>query len=287
MSTSGQPGYGHEPLFGVVLTPDATDAERTVERAVLAEDVGLDIVSVSDHQYHPGFLDAWTLLAWIAARTRRVTVMPNVANLQLRAPAGLARAAASLDVLSAGRVELGIGAGGHGHAIVSEGGTDLTVGERMTAFSEAVAVLRRLTMPGSPATLDGAHHRLRGADPGPAHPHPIGLWIGAVGPRMLRLVGRLGDGWIPSATRIPPEHLDDANARIDRSARAAGRDPSEIRRLYNLPAPALASTGGWVRQLIHLGKRYGISGFLLFTDDVGTIDRYGTDIAPRVRDALR
>src|SRR5699024_5062182 len=125
------------------------------------------------------------------------------------------------------RVELGIGAGGHGHAIASEGGPDLGIGDRIAAFTEAVTIIRALTTPGPPVTIDGTHHRLHHANPGPAHPHPIGLWIGAVRPRMLRLVGRLGDGWIPSATRVPPDQLDDANTVIDQAARAAGRDPSD------------------------------------------------------------
>ncbi|KAB8164620.1 LLM class flavin-dependent oxidoreductase [Streptomyces sp. 3MP-14] len=282
------PGYGHEPLFGVILTPDAHRPERVVDLALHAERVGLDVVSVSDHPYQPGFLDAWTLLSWIAARTRRVNVLPNVANLLLRPPAGTARAAASLDALSGGRVALGLGAGGHGEAIHSEGGPRLTVGERVDAFAEAVRVVRALATPGPPATLDGRYHRLREAVPGPPHPRPIGLWIGAVGPRMLRLVGRLGDGWLPSATRVPPHALDAGHARIDEAARAAGRDPSAIRRLYNIPAPpgVQAGTGPWADQLTRIAVRHGISGFLLFSDERATISRFGEEVAPRVRKAL-
>ncbi|GAA4167909.1 LLM class flavin-dependent oxidoreductase [Gryllotalpicola koreensis] len=280
-------GYGHELVFGVVLTPDATDPGRTLDLAVHAEQAGLDVVSVSDHQYHPGFLDAWTLLAWIAARTQRITVMPNVANLPLRPPAGLARAAASLDALSGGRVELGLGAGGHGHAIHGEGGRDLPVSDRIGALAEAVQVIRALTVPGPPVTFDGRHYHLRDATPGPPHPHRIGMWIGAVGPRMLGLVGRLGDGWIPSATRIPPEVLGGANARIDAAARNAGRDPNTIRRLYNIPASPPGHDRAWADQLIRIAVQHGISGFLVFTDDRDTITRFATDIAPRVRGAIR
>jgi len=279
-------GYGHDLLFGVVLTPDAVNPGRTVDLALHAERTGLDLVSVSDHQYEPGFLDAWTLLSWIAAQTRRVSVMPNVANLLLRPPAGMARAAASLDALSGGRVELGLGAGGHGHAIYSEGGPDATAGERISAFTEAVRVIRALTAPGPPVTIDGQHHRLHQAMPGPPHPHPIGLWIGAVGPRMLRLVGHIADGWISSATRIPPHELDAANTRIDDAARAVGRDPSKIKRLYNIPAPPHAQPGVWADQLARIAIHHGISGFLLFSDDYETISRFADDIAARVRQAV-
>jgi len=279
-------GYGHGLLFGVILTPDATDPARTVDLAIHAEQAGLDLVSVSDHQYHPRFLDAWTLLAWIAARTHSITVMPNVANLLLRPPAGLARAAASLDALSGGRVELGLGAGGHGGAIHSEGGPDLPIGERIDAFAEAVRVIRSLTVPGPPVTLDGRHYALRDATPGPPHPHPIGLWIGAVGPRMLRLVGRSGDGWIPSATRIPPGELDAANARIDAAAHAAGRDPSKIRRLYNISAPPTGHDRNWADQLIKLATDHAVSGLNLFVDDHDTITRFAEEVTPHVRKAL-
>lgn len=94
--------YGHPPLFGVILTPDSDAPERTVDLAVQAEKDGLDLVSVADHPYHPAFMDSRTLLNWVAAVTKSVTVMPNVANLSLRPPAGLARSAATFDLLSRG-----------------------------------------------------------------------------------------------------------------------------------------------------------------------------------------
>src|SRR6266702_7855386 len=100
--------YGHDLLFGTFLQP-APDAAQ--ELALLTEQVGLDLVSVSDHPYWPYMLDAWTTMSYIAARTERVRVVANVANLPLRPPAQLAVAAASLDALSGGRFELGLGAG--------------------------------------------------------------------------------------------------------------------------------------------------------------------------------
>src|SRR4051794_9629207 len=104
--------YGHDLLFGSFLTPSAARPDRVVALAQLTEQVGLDLVTVQDHPYQARFLDAWTLLAVIAARTTTVRVAPNVANVPLRPPAVLAKSAASLDLLSGGRVELGLGAGG-------------------------------------------------------------------------------------------------------------------------------------------------------------------------------
>src|ERR1700754_3751168 len=102
VSSMGAPmvDYGHDLLFGSFLTPAAGQAERVVELAQLTEQAGLDLVRIQDHPYQPAFLDAWTLLSGLAARTARVRVSPNVANLPLRPPAVLARSAASLDVLS-------------------------------------------------------------------------------------------------------------------------------------------------------------------------------------------
>ena len=97
--------------FGVFITPSSAQPEAVVALAVLADQVGLDLVTFQDHPYQPRFLDAWTLLSFVAARTSRVRLAPNVLNLPLRPPAVVARAVASLDLLSGGRVELGLGAG--------------------------------------------------------------------------------------------------------------------------------------------------------------------------------
>src|SRR5664279_5417178 len=134
------PDYGHDLVFGCFLPPVAAAATEVLALAVEAEERGLDLVTVQDHPYQPAFLDAWTLLAVIAARTTRVSVMPNVANLPLRPPAVLARSAASLDLLSGGRVELGLGAGAFWDAIEAMGGPRRTPGESVVALEEAVTI---------------------------------------------------------------------------------------------------------------------------------------------------
>ena len=140
--------YGHDLHFGVFLTPTAAQADQVVTAALEAELLGLDSVSIQDHPYQPAFLDTWTLLPHIAARTERIIVFPNVANLPLRPPAVLARAAATLDVLSDGRVELGLGAGAFWDAIEALGGPRRSPGEAVTALEEAVRVIRALWAPG-------------------------------------------------------------------------------------------------------------------------------------------
>src|SRR2546429_9351492 len=102
--------YGQPVRFGVFVIPEATD--RPLQQALVADELGFDVIGVQDHPYQRRFFDTWTLLTAIAMRTERLAVFPDVANLPLRPPAMLAKAAASLDLLSGGRVELGLGAGG-------------------------------------------------------------------------------------------------------------------------------------------------------------------------------
>ena len=114
--------YGHDLQFGSFLTPSAGTPDTVVALAQLSEQVGLDLVTFQDHPYQPAFLDTWTLLSYVAARTEVIRLAPNVLNLPLRLPAVIARSAASLDLLSGGRLELGIGAGAFWDAIEAMGG---------------------------------------------------------------------------------------------------------------------------------------------------------------------
>src|SRR5919206_1246911 len=114
--------YGHELQFGTFITPQNQRPEDVVALAQLSEQVGLDVVTFQDHPYQPAFLDTWTLLSYVAARTTTVRLAPNVANLPLRQPAVLARSAASLDILSGGRVELGLGTGAFWQGVEAMGG---------------------------------------------------------------------------------------------------------------------------------------------------------------------
>src|SRR3954453_1771639 len=156
--------YGHELQFGVFLTPASQDRERVVALATLADRSGLDLVTFQDHPYQARFLDTWTLLSFVAARTSRVRLAPNVLNLPLRNPAVAARAVASLDILSGGRAELGIGAGAFWDAIEGLGGGGLGPGEGGAAPEEAIDVIRALwdTEQPAKARYDGTYYRLAG-----------------------------------------------------------------------------------------------------------------------------
>ena len=286
--------YGHDLSFGIFATPRADAAGQILRLARLADAAGLDSVSVQDHPYQPAFLDAWTVLTAIAAATERVAVFPNVANLPLRPPAVLARSVASLDILSGGRAELGIGTGAFWDAIAAMGGPRRTPGESVGALREAIGVIRALWTPDRGARVAGEYYSLSGAKPGPFPVHDVGIWVGAYKERMLRLTGAAGDGWLPSSPYAPPERLAAMNAVIDAAAAEAGRSPADVRRIYNISG-SFSGAGSaflqgppkvWAEQLAGLALDEGMSGFVLATDDAETLERFAAEVAPAVRELV-
>ena len=288
--------YGHGLEFGTFLAPVAEGAAELVRLAEVSEQLGFDVVGYQDHPYRARFLDTWTLLSFVAARTNRVKLVPNVLNVPLRPPALMARAAAALDLLSGGRVELGLGAGAFWDAIDAMGGTRLAPGESVDALAEAIEVMRALWDVGSRggAHFEGQHYRLQGAARGPAPIHRIGLWIGAYKPRMLRLTGRLGDGWLPSIPYLELGGLSRGNEAIDAAAESAGRDPREVRRLLNVsgsysdgsPGPTGGSTTLQIEELARLALEDGVSGFFLTSEDLTAMQRFMAEVAPAVRELV-
>ena len=278
--------YGHDLVFGTFITPQNRRPEDVVALAQLTEQAGLDLVTFQDHPYQSAFLDTWTLLTWVAAQTERVRLAGNVLNLPLRPPAVLARAAASLDLLSGGRFELGLGAGAFWDAIEAMGGPRRTPGESVEALEEAIDVIRAIWNPEERRGVyaDGEHYRVVGAKRGPEPAHDIAIWLGALKPRMLRLIGRKGDGWLPSESYLEPGAIERDNRIIDDAATAAGRDPREIRRLINVAGNDIAEQ--WVERLVPLALEHGFSTFIVMADDPRTIEQWGAEVAPAVREAV-
>ncbi|MBX3116120.1 MAG: LLM class flavin-dependent oxidoreductase [Cryobacterium sp.] len=223
--------YGQELKFGTFITPTSSDPERVIELAVASDRLGFDLASFQDHPYQPALLDAWSLIAFVAARTERISLSANVSNLPLRLPVLLARASATIDLLSNGRLELGIGAGGFWDAIEAVGGRRLEPGQAVEALGEAIQIIRELWNPDAPgpARFEGKFYSVSEAKRGPRTPHSIGIQIGAYKPKMLHLTGRLADGWIPSFGYLKSiESLAAMNAAVDEGA-LLGRNPSEVR----------------------------------------------------------
>jgi alkanesulfonate monooxygenase SsuD/methylene tetrahydromethanopterin reductase-like flavin-dependent oxidoreductase (luciferase family) len=290
--------YGHDLLFGSFVTPTNAAPERVVALAQASERAGLDLVTFQDHPYQAGFLDTWTLLSYVAAQTERIHVAANVLNLPLRPPAVLARAAASLDLLSGGRVELGLGAGGFWDAIEAMGGRRLTPGQGVDALSEAIDIIRGTwdVRDRSYFRVDGTYYKIDGAKRGPAPAHDIGIWLGAYKPRMLHLTGRKADGWLPSLPYMKSlQDLAEGNDRIDEGASEAGREPRAVRRLLNIGGRFTSSPSEqllvgppaqWVEQLAVLTLEHGFSGYIVMGDDPTTLSIVGQEVAPGLRELV-
>jgi alkanesulfonate monooxygenase SsuD/methylene tetrahydromethanopterin reductase-like flavin-dependent oxidoreductase (luciferase family) len=283
------PDYGRDLTFGYFLIPNAADPLLNTAREIEAR--GLDWIGIQDHPYQRRFVDTWVLLGAIAAVTTRVGFFPDVANLPLRPPAVMGKAAASLDVLSGGRFELALGAGSFWDAIEAYGGPRRAPRDALGALEEAIQVIR-LTWSGERnLRFNGTHYRLAGAHSGPVPVHPIGIWLGVYGPRALRLAGRLADGWVPSLQReIAP--LAEGSARLDDAAATAGREPSEIRRVINVNGQITdgARVGllrgpvdQWVDELTDLAVEYGFDTFMFWGEGDDQLPRFADEVAPAVR----
>lgn len=293
------------PLFGIFLDPTVGDPREPFRLAKIADENDLDLLTVQDHPYQPRFYETWTLLTALALATQRIHVTPNVANLPLRHPAVLAKQAATLDVLTGGRVELGLGAGGFWDAIAAFGGPKRTPAEAYAAFEDALHILRGMwDNVGQSFTHNGKIYAVKGAQPGPAPAHRIPIWAGALRPRMLRLTGRMADGVLISMPYVSSEKLPLFNALIDEGAREAGRSPEAIRRGYNLSGvirPGAGSislpaqqgvidgtVGYWVDQIVHFYSEYHQDTFIFWGggDVVQQIEIFAREVVPAVKERI-
>jgi alkanesulfonate monooxygenase SsuD/methylene tetrahydromethanopterin reductase-like flavin-dependent oxidoreductase (luciferase family)/FAD/FMN-containing dehydrogenase len=287
--------YGHPLKFGAFIDLASDSPDVPIARAQLSEELGFDLVTFQDHPYRPDFLDTWTLMSWVAAKTKRVHIAADVLNVPLRPAAVLARAAASLDLLSDGRLDLGLGAGARWDAIEAMGAARLTPGESVEALSEAIDIIRAIwaVSDRGPLRINGDYYQLDGAARGPAPAHNIPIWLGAIKPRMLRLVGRKADGWFPSM-HVNPGDLAAGQKIIDAAAIEAGRDPREIVRLANIRGTFSGSPSGflfgpseqWVEELLPLALENGVSTFNLLSDEPDMLRQFAQDVAPALREAV-
>jgi alkanesulfonate monooxygenase SsuD/methylene tetrahydromethanopterin reductase-like flavin-dependent oxidoreductase (luciferase family) len=170
------------------------------------------------------------------------------------------------------------------------GGRRLSPKQSVDALEEAIQILRGFWSGERSLTFEGQHYRVRGAKPGPAPAHPIGIWVGAYGPRMLRLTGRLGDGWIPSLGDrfMSAEDALRMHAAVDEAAKAAGRDPGQVERAVNVVALD-SQASQWADQLAHIATELRFSTMLVGLpgdDPIGFVRRLGEEVAPRLRELV-
>lgn len=288
--------------FGIFLDPAAAQAATLLDTIALIDQLGYDWIGIQDHPYNRQQLDAMTLIGMGLAVTERVRFFPDVATLSLRPPAMLANQSVTLDLLGNGRFELGLGSGAFWDAIVAMGGTRRTPGEAYASMDEAIDILRAAFDGARSVDHQGEIYQLHGWRPGPAPAHRISIWLGVTGPRALGLTGRKADGWVPSMAYVPPAVARDAMAKIDAAAVSVGRNPADIRRVYNIwggftdapPAPIDESSGefsgspaAWAAFLTHLATSVGFDTFLFgVPSDPDLLRMIAAEIVPAVREAV-
>ena len=294
------------PSFGISIDPSAANPQEPFDRARIADENGIDLITIMDHPYNVRLFDTWTLLTAIGMATKNVHLAPNVSSLPLRPPAMLAKQAASLDILTNGRVEMGLGAGAFWDGIAAFGGPRRKPGEAYQAFKDALHIMRGMwDNAGKTFTYEGDIYQVNGVRPGPVPAHRIPIWVGAGGPRMLRLLGRMADGLFISYNYDTPENLTEFNRRIDVGVEEAGRQPTDIRRGYNLmgtitlgkgdsPSPAKGDslhgdTDYWVDRIQEWYNDYGQDTFIFWPTGDNTLEQvetYAKTIVPAVKEAL-
>jgi len=275
--------------FGYFLIPNAE--APLLSLAQEAERLGLDYIAIQDHPYQRRFVDTWALLSMIAAATSRIGLFPDVANLPLRPPAVMAKTAASIDLLSGGRFELGLGAGGFPDAAHAYGGPRRSAAEALSALGEAIHVIRKVWSGERNLRFEGQYYQLHGAHSGPVPAHPIGIWLGVYGPQALNLAGQVADGWVPSF-KGDLKALADMSKRLDDAAAGAGRDPASIRRILNVSGLITdgASNGmlqgpvnQWVEELTYFAVTYSFDTFIFWGEGQGQLQRFAEQVVPAVR----
>ncbi len=214
---------------------------RVAEVATTAERLGFDSVWMSDHFFTSleryggddrprGSLEPLTTLAALAPLTERVRLGTLVLSAGFRHPAVVAKSATAIDLLSGGRLDLGLGAGWYAPEFEAFGYRFGSAGERFRTLEETLEVLTRLFGEG-PASYEGERFRL---DEAYNHPRPSQsprppIWVGGKGgPRLLGLVARLADGW-NAAWRWTPETYAERVAAAREACERVGRDPATLR----------------------------------------------------------
>jgi F420-dependent oxidoreductase-like protein len=212
--------------------------ERWRRLAEAVDRLGYESLWRSDHLFslfgvatRPG-LDTWPSLTYLATATQRIRFGPLVCPITFRYPAMTAREAAAVDVLSGGRLELGLGAGWNDREHEAFGIPYPPVGERMRRLDEAIRVIHALWA-GDPARFDGKYYQLDGgtAWPKPVQRPRIPLIIGGKGPKLLAIAARYADEWNCGGAQ-PPATVRERTATLESACRAVGRDPKRIRRSW-------------------------------------------------------
>jgi F420-dependent oxidoreductase-like protein len=278
--------------FGI-CTDQNQPWDVVLERWRLFEEMGFDSVWDCDHWVQPSkpsgpYFEAWTLLAALAACTERIRIGVLVSCNTFRHPAILAKEAATIDHVSHGRLELGLGAGWYVPEHEMLGIEFPPAAELVGRFREAVEIVDQL-MRNEYTTYEGKYYQLHEAAfrPGPVQTPRPPLTLGAKGPKMLEIVARYGDAWNSSGT---PEELAKRNKILDEHCERIGRNPDEIvRGMYGwaaiMPDDPWQSVEAF-QECIGRYREAGINEFIIDQprdEQFAVLERVASDVIPRLR----
>jgi alkanesulfonate monooxygenase SsuD/methylene tetrahydromethanopterin reductase-like flavin-dependent oxidoreductase (luciferase family) len=293
-------------LFGLGLEYGVHQVNEMLGHARLADDAGLDILSISDHPYFADRIDAYAELGFVLGATSNITGAVIMTNLLSRPAPILARTVTGLSTISGGRVVLGMGAGGLEEEIAALGVPRLSPAARVRALEEAIMIVRALSGGGDPVTFDGEFYHVTDLTPAAAPTPPI--WIGSLGPKALAVTGRHADGWIPGhladwrSTRVA-----ESRPIVDEAAASAGRNPADVATIYNVsgrltrvPLPETRDDEGrwigggvaqWVEELTFAVLEHGAAAFIYLLapgESISdtTLNLWAHEVVPAVREAI-
>jgi F420-dependent oxidoreductase-like protein len=278
----------HELRFSLVVGQRATWTEM-VRRIEETEALGFDAFNVVDHFY--GLHDvmdptheAYTMLAALAPYTTRIRLGVMVCGNTYRNPAFLLKQAVTVDHISGGRVDFGVGAGWLEREHEAYGFPFPPARERVDRFAEALAIWDLLQQE-ERTTYDGRYYQLLDApfEPKPIQRPRLPLLIGASGPRMLALTARHADIW---NARGMPDEAGAGNERLDRDCREIGRDPGEIVRSIS-PAPSFLESAHAFATWVAAYRAVGFSDFQIPWPRNASQEEVLRQVAADVMPALR
>jgi alkanesulfonate monooxygenase SsuD/methylene tetrahydromethanopterin reductase-like flavin-dependent oxidoreductase (luciferase family) len=278
--------------FGIVT--DQNQAWTTlVERWQLFDALGFDSAWDCDHLVQPSrpsgpYFEAWTLLAGLAAVTRRIRVGVLVSSNTFRHPSLLAKQAVTLDHISNGRLDIGLGAGWYAPEHPMFGLELWPPGERVTRFEEAVELINNWLIADT-TSYDGTYYQLRDAlrRPGPVQQPRPPLVLGGHRRRMLGIAARYADTWNSFGT---VEEMRERNAQLDEACARLGRDSSTIvRSLYGwaamMPTDPWASVEAF-RDMVGRYAEAGVNEFLIDQprpEQASVLERVAAEVLPSLR----
>ncbi|MEY2554672.1 MAG: hypothetical protein QOC57_2532 [Ilumatobacteraceae bacterium] len=296
----------HELRFQVLVLPKVPWPEY-LDRFTRLEDLGFDVAAAPDHFCDWGnpsgpWLEAWTCLAAIAARTSTIRLTTCVTQIPLRNPAVLAHQAVTVDQISGGRLEIGLGTG-----LTIDPSYDMigvpnwTNRERAERFGEYVELLDQLLAEGV-TTYKGTFYEANGAvmNPGSVQQPRLPIMVAALGPQMMRYAVQHADIWnsLSFAADFTEQlaELVDRCMTIDELCAELGRDPASLRRSYTMFDPNARASGGainyyesedtfveMVRQVIDLGITEISLYYPAVESQMPVFERIAHDVLPVLR----